>query len=219
LNKLLLTSSVFVLVLAINLTLATSVFAATMSLSPATLSRRVNETFTVDVVVDPEGTPTSGATAIIDYDTSKLRAVTVVAGADYSEELENSIDPTSGQIRYEAGVLGETVSSRTTLAKITFTPIAAGTAEVKIVYDPNATVDTSIVAAAENPTNLLAEGKVNNGIYTITSATASGGTGGGGTVGSLPGTGAVENTIALVGFGIVVFAFGTFLGRKALFVI
>lgn len=210
-NKYLLTLGVFVLVVAVHMSFASSVFAASMSLSPATLSRYVNDEFSVDIVVDPEGEDSSGATAIINYDSAKLQAELVTAGTAFTQELENSIDPASGTIRYDAGVLGTTVNARSTLATIKFKAIAAGVAAVTIAFDPNSTTDTSIVAAASGPTNLLTEGSVNNGSYTI-SATGSSGTSG--TTGTLPGTGAVEDTLMVLGGGSLLLILGGFLARK-----
>lgn len=211
-NKYLLTLGALVLVLAIKLSFASSVFAASMSLSPATLSRNVGDEFSVDIVVDPEGEESSGATAIVDYDTTILQAELVTAGTAFTQELENSIDPTAGQIRYDAGVLGTTVSSRSTLATIKFKAIAAGVAAVTIVFDPNSTTDTSIVAAASGPTNLLTEGNVNNGSYTISAA----GTTSTGTSGTLPDTGVVEDTLMVLGGGSILLVLGGFLARKTL---
>ena len=125
-NKIVLTAPIFLVVFAVHLVFASGVLAASLSLSPATLTRKVNEEFTIDIVVDPEGEDTSGATAIIDYDKAKLQAQTVTAGSAYTQELENSIDPTAGQIRYDAGVLGATVNSRSTLATIKFTGFKIG---------------------------------------------------------------------------------------------
>ncbi len=208
-KKYLLTLGGLVLVLAVHLVFASSVFAASMSLSPATLSRNVGDEFSVDIVVDPEGQDSSGATAIIDYDKDKLQAETVTAGTSFTQELENSIDPTAGQIRYDAGVLGSTVNQRSTLATIKFKAVAVGVAAVTIVFDPNSTTDTSIVAAASGSTNMLETGKVNNGSYTIsasgTTTTSSG---------TLPGTGAVEDTLMVFFGGGLLLAIGGFFARK-----
>lgn len=213
-NKYLLTLTSLVLVMAIRLVFASAVFAASMSLSPATLSRDVGDEFTVDIVVDPEGEESSGATALISYDSSKLQAQTVTAGTSYTQELTNEIDPTAGQIHFDAGVLGTTVTSRTTLATITFKAIAAGVAQVNFTFDPNATTNTSIVASsAVPPTNLLTDGNVNNGSYTI-SAT---GTTTSGTSGTLPNTGVVEDTLMVLGIGGALLVVGGFFVRKTLF--
>jgi phenylacetate-CoA ligase len=142
----------------------------------------------------------------------KLDALTVTAGTSFTQELENSIDPTLGQIRYDAGVLGSTVNTRSTLATIKFKAITAGVAAVNIVFDPNSTTNTSIVAAASGPTNLLTDGNVNNGSYTI-SATGSGTTR---NTGTLPGTGAVEDTLMVLGGGSLLLVLGGFLARKTL---
>ncbi len=202
---------VFIFLNALLLARASGVWAASLSLSPATATKTVGESFDVDIILDTEGEEVSGATAILNYDTTLLEVVgsTITAGTILTQVLENRVDPTTGEIRFDAGALGSTYNSRGTLATITFRAAAAGAAQVDFVFDENSTLDTSQVAAASGPTPLLTE--VNNGTYTINSS--------GSTTPppTLPATGAFENTIFLLFGGAGFAGIGGFLARKFLF--
>lgn len=184
--------------------------AASLSLSPASSTKAVGNTFSVDIVVDTGGDAIGGVTAILTYDTTRLQAqsTALTPGPIFGTSVSpftNSIDATTGQIRYDSGTLGTAYTGRGTLATMTFRAIAVGTAQVNFTFNPSSTTGTSLVAAATGPTNLLTT--VNNGTYTITST---------GTGGTLPPTGAVENTLLLLAGGIVFLTMGLFLAKKAL---
>ncbi len=200
--------SAITLIFFINLIKPVAANAASLSLSPASGVQAVGSTFTVDIIVDPGTDSVSAASAIVDYDSSRLTALTVTKGALFNQDpLTNTIgtsatDPTKGEIRYDSGSLGTAVSTRGTMATITFRATAAGSAPVTFVFDPSVTTGTSLVAAASGPTNLLST--VNNAAFTISSgATAT-------TTTPLPATGAVENTLMAVGGGLF-FLLGSFL--------
>ncbi len=53
---------------------------ASLSLSPATASPNVGDTFAVDIVLDTGGDAASGATALINYDKDKLQVVDDATG-------------------------------------------------------------------------------------------------------------------------------------------
>ena len=185
--------------------------AASLSLSPASSTKAVNDTFSVDIVLDTGGDPVGGATAILTYDTAKLQAqgASLTPGPIFGSSVSpfaNTVNATTnpGQIRYDSGTLVTPYTGRGTLATITFRAIAVGTAQVNFTFNPSSTTGTSIVAAASGPTNLLTT--VNNGTYTITSS---------GTTTTLLPTGAVETTLAVLGGGLAFVALGIFLARKA----
>lgn len=184
--------------------------AASLSLSPATGIQAVGSAFSVDIILDTGGDAVGGATAILTYDTTKLQvqgsALTVgsIFGSGIAP-FTNTVDATTGQIRYDSGTLGTAYTGRGTLATISFRALAAGTAVVSFTFNPSATTGTSLVAAASGPTNLLTT--VNNGTYTITSGT---------TTTYLPPTGAVESTLLLLAGGTLFLTIGLFLAKKAL---
>ncbi len=191
-------------------------FAASLSLSPATANKNVGDTFNVDIVLDTEGQPVYGATAIIDYDTDLLSVVdgdtaasgvNIAPGQYLSQVLTNSVNATNGQIRYDAGNLGSPYTGRGVIATISFKATSIGEAEASFVFNQNATTNTSAVAAAKTPTNNLLT-TINDGSYSISA---------GGTTTDEPllETGALENTIAVILAGILFMGAGIFFARKA----
>lgn len=171
--------------------------AASLSLSPASASKLIGEVFNVDVVVDTGGDPAAGVSAIVNYDTAHLTAVQVTAGTVLAgTPLTNTINSSTGTIQYDTGNLSNNFTGRGTVATIQFRALAAGSATVNYVFNPNSTVNSSIVAAAASPTNLLTT--VNGGVYTIGSGITPSPTP---TPTPLPRTGAVENTLAVIGGG------------------
>lgn len=213
------TAPKFLLVLSIMVVLSfgffafpSSIMAASLSLSPATANKSVGETFAVDIVLDTEGAAASGATAILSYDTAKLQVndddstgtgVNIAGGSNLTQVLTNSVDTSIGQIRYDAGNLGASYTGRGVIATIHFKALSEGTAQVSFVFDPNKTTDTSAVAAASGPTSLLST--VNDGTYSIGESTGE----------PLPETGAIEDTLMLLGFGGVFLATGFLFARRA----
>lgn len=189
--------------------------AAAFSLSPASNATpyAVGNTITVDIVLDTGPDAVSGATAIITYDTAKLSVqdddantagVQIKPGTLFNQSpLTNTVDTTTGTIRYDSGSLGTTFTGRGVIATIHFRAIATGSAAVNFVFNPAATTNTSIVAKATGPENLLQT--VNNGVYTIGS--------GGATV--LPNAGVVENALALLGGGLLSIGLSIFFAKRS----
>lgn len=190
--------------------------AASLSLSPASASKNVGDSFTVDVILDTQGVAVKGATAIIDYDTTALQVidddssatgVNITAGPNLTQSLTNTVDTSIGQIRYDAGILGANYTGRGVIATITFEAISEGTTQVSFGFDPSKTTGTSAVAAATGPDNLLT--KVDAATFTIDPEGTT-------TTTPLPATGALEDTLMLIAGGGIFFGAGAFLARKAL---
>lgn len=192
-----------------------------MSLSPATADEAVGDVFAVDVVLDTEGAGVSGVTAIINYDTAKLQVqddatgtgtcldgVNIKSGPNLTSCLTNTVDASAGKIRYDAGNLGASYTGRGVIATIHFKAIAEGSAQASFSFSPSQTTNTSAVAAASGPTNLLTT--VNDGSYSIST---------GGTSEPLPVTGAFEDTLMLLGGAGGFFLIGLVLFRKSLSVL
>lgn len=187
----------------------TAYAAATLSLSPATATHVVNDTFAVDIILDTGGEAVSGATAMLTFDATKLQVtdddanttgVQITNGSIFNQVLTNTSDNSTGTIRLDAGGLGGSgYTGHGTMGTIHFKAIAAGVVAV------NFTFETSQVAAASGPTNLLTT--VNNGSYTINAAGSSSSSS------NLPATGALENTIMIVVAGFIFLGFGIFLAR------
>jgi hypothetical protein len=190
--------------------------AASLSLSPASASKNIGDIFDVDIVLDTAGEAVAGATAILTYDTAKLQVTTgtqITAGTIFNQSpLTNTVS--SGQIRYDSGSLGTSYNGRGTMAKIQFKAIAAGSAAVNFVFNTTTTIDTSLVAAASGPTNVLTT--VYNGVYTIGGVTTPPPGGQILTTGSgAPGT--LENTLVALAGGILLLGAGLILKLRFLF--
>lgn len=197
---------------------ADKVKAASLSLSPASATKVIGGTLVVDVILDTGSDSVSGATAIIRYDITKLQVVdddAATAGIQIAQgvifnqtPLTNSVDTTKGEIRYDSGSLGTSYTGRGTMATIHFKAIAVGAAAATFLFDSASTIDTSIVAAASGPTNLLQT--VQDGNYTITATTT--------TSTSSPlitySTGVVENTLVALFVGILFLGTGWYLAKR-----
>lgn len=194
--------------------------AASYSLSPATKTVNVGDSFSVDILLDTGGDAVAGATAILTYDTTKLLVVDGLSGTDTAsqginitpgsvfntEPLTNTVDSSTGEIRYDSGSLGTTYNSnggKGVMATMTFKAVAEGTASVNFVYDSESTIDTSLVAAASGPVNLLSS--VNNGTYTITTTAQA----------PLPATGTLETTLIVLVGGAALLLVGAFIAGRA----
>lgn len=190
--------------------------AASLSLSPASGTEKIGDLFSVDVILDTGTDSVSGATAIINYDAAKLQVqdddsassgVQIKQGTIFNQTpLTNSVDATMGKIRYDSGSLGTSYTGRGVMATIHFKAQTAGTAAVTFVFDSNSTIDTSLVAAASGPTNLLTT--VQDGNYTIGTASATP------TPVLLP-TGVVENTLVALLGGLVFLGLSVIFARKS----
>lgn len=190
--------------------------AASFSLSPAAATSKVGDVFAVDIVLDAGTDAVSGATAILTYDTARLQVqdddptaagIQIKQGTIFNQTpLTNSVDATAGKIRYDSGSLGTSFTGRGTMATIHFKAVAVGTAPVTFVFDSSSTADTSLVAAASGPTNLLTT--VSNGTYIINTTTTTT------PPVRLPPTGALENTLAALFAGILFLSTGWYFARR-----
>lgn len=192
--------------------------AATLSLSPATATKAVNDTFAVDIVMDTGGEAVTGATAILTFDASKLQVtddnssitgVQVTNGSIFPQLVlpENQVDNSAGTIRYDGAVTSQAsaYTGHGTIATIHFTAKATGVTQVTFTYVSGGTTNTSLVTVVNSsgPANIL--NSVNNGTYTINAT--------GGTT-TTPVTGALENTIMLLVGGLFLITTGAFLAKK-----
>lgn len=211
----------FLLFLGLGLVLAPSAQAATFSLSPSTATKNVGVTFTVNIVLDTKGDAVTGATAILTYDTAKLEVVdndTTQTGIQIKQgtifnqaPLTNTVNTSSGQIRYDSGSLGSTYTGSGTMATITFKTLAAGTAKVDYTFTSGSTTNTSLVAASSPAgTNLLTA--VTGGTYTISASVG----GGGATPAPLPESGLGTPTMFILGLGLIGLILGVVFGIRGL---
>lgn len=116
----------------------------------------VGDVFDVDVILDTEGTPTSGAEIMIRYDPGVLQVIDVDTGSEGVQIIPGSLYPfvfinevftDEGVIWFSSSNTGDTVFSGTgTLAEILFHAVASiETTSLSVVYhSPNATTDTNV---------------------------------------------------------------------------
>lgn len=99
-----------------------------LSLIPAAPTVNAGDTFTVDIVVEPNGQPVVGVDAFVDFDAAHLETIQILAGPDspFNLELYNQFDNVTGHAGYSAGTLDTPPASGSiTLATITFRAKAA----------------------------------------------------------------------------------------------
>lgn len=178
--------------IATALALPLFVDAATMSISPATQSVHVGDTFTVSININTSGATIDGVDIrYLNYNPALLEVqdadsttagVQIAPGALMPVTVANSVNASTGKILFSQVVMGGGgYSGSGTLATITFKALAVGTANITIDSANGATTDTNI-ASAGNDTLTSATGAS----YTISAATT--GTTGGTTGGTSGGT-------------------------------
>ena len=133
--------------------LALGQFAST-KFNPASQTANVGTNFNVDVVLtDPAGGyALNGVEVWINFDAAKLQAVSMTTGGSspFTNVTVNQIDNTNGKLRYKA-TGGAINGASFAVAKIVFTPIAAGTSVLDF-----ANVNTDIVGFGPFGVNGLA---------------------------------------------------------------
>ena len=148
--------------------------ASVLSLSPASRTVAVGDTFTVNINLDTEGKSIVGADAMLTYDMDRLQVVNVGSSSDVqiapgslmTTTTYNKVDSQAGRI-YFSQVTFSSYSGSGTLATITFRAVAGGTANVNFIFTPGNTTDSNV---AVNGVDTLSS--VQNGVYTIGAAGA-----------------------------------------------
>ena len=116
----------------------------------------VGNVFDVDIVLNTDGIPTSGAEIMVRYDPGVLQVIDADTGAEgiqitpgslYAFTFINEVFTDEGIVWFSSSDTGDTVFNGTgTLARIRFQAIASiETTSLSIVYhSPNATTDTNV---------------------------------------------------------------------------
>lgn len=150
--------------------------AASFSLSPASGSPAVGDTFSVAVQLDTGGADIVGADALIEYDPTALSLGDAFPGAPGTQiqpgslmpnDVFNSVDTSTGSVSFSQveAVGGSTFSGSGTFATLDFTALRSGTTRVAFDFTPGDTTDSNI--ASPEATDLLSE--VTDGTYTVAS--------------------------------------------------
>lgn len=161
-----------------------------MALSPASGTHEVGETFSVDIMLDTDGSDIAGIDIrYLNYDTALLEVMDVdagtagtqiAAGSLMSVTTENTVDTSAGTIAFSQITSGTNTYSNTApakLATVTFSVKSTGTANITFDFTSGATNDANIASGGADIIN-----DVDNGAYTLQSSSggSGGGSGGGG---------------------------------------
>lgn len=139
---------------------------ASLSFSPASKTVDLNQSFSVDVILNTEGNSTEETQAIVLYDASKLSVVSASLGSLYEHELTADAS-VSGKINFRANSTTQTYSGTGTFASIVFKAIGYGVANTNFQFAASSTIDSNVFSASSDILSL-----VSNGVYTV--ATPSG---------------------------------------------
>lgn len=135
---------------------------ASLSLSPATKSLMVGDSFEVAIVLDTGGAKTDGADIIINYDEMKLSASSANLGNLYDNKINEDVSHPGKIVLQAVSDVGSSFSGTGTLATINFKTIAGGLGSVAFEMKPDSSLDCNVNYRG---TDLLAS--VSNGAYTI----------------------------------------------------
>jgi len=140
---------------------------ASFSLSPSTGVCIPGGTFNLKIILNTD-TPSSGATAKINYDPAVLEAQTLTNGTIFPIEIVNSINSATGKIRLDAGVNFANPSNFTgsgTFGTIKFKVLRVGSTSLSFDFTAGSTKDSN-VAHAETHQDILTS--TSGGSYTFT---------------------------------------------------
>ncbi|MBI2022011.1 hypothetical protein HYS93_04015 [Candidatus Daviesbacteria bacterium] len=178
------------------------IFAATLSLSPATGTINRGCNFTLSIVLDTQGSNTDGTDAIIKYDPQKVNPTKINNGTIYQDYPGSFIDAQASKINVSGlATVASPFNGKGVLATVDFSvPQTAptGLTQLTFDFDPNDKAKTTDSNVVERGTVSDVLSDVTNGSYTVGTGACSTGlslvTGGtGGTFGSLSGQGATDS--------------------------
>lgn len=163
--------------------LAANASAATLTLSPASRTVNVGDTFSVDVLLDTQGQNVDGVDLqALNYNPYYLQVqdadgstagTQIQPGTLMPSTLANSVDTTNGKIVFsQVSNAGSTYSGSGKLATVTFKALVAGNANVTFDYTQGATTDTNVASAGND---ILSA--VTNGQYAISNIVPPSGSG------------------------------------------
>lgn len=149
---------------------------ASFRLSPAEGNFCQSQIFEIEVRLGTGGANTNAAEFYIYYDPSMLEVVDANPGRGgiqihegdvYDNYIDNSADPSKGEIRltgFSAGNPYNSGAGSGLFARIPFRGLRSGETEVKFGFTPGSTTDSNVV---ETGTSIDILGEVRDGVYTI----------------------------------------------------
>lgn len=155
--------------------LPATALASTLGLDPATGTFNRSCNFSINVLLDTQGTQTDGTDAIIIYDPTRFTAQNIVNGTIYPDFPGNNIDSATGKITI-SGLASVTTAftGKGTLATINFTvkdTAPTGSTQMTFEFDPNDKAKTSDSNVVERGTIADTLNSVQNGNYVIGTGT------------------------------------------------
>ncbi len=185
----------------------TTVFAQTLSLDPTQIGVTVGQEFTVKININTNGVQTSGADAMITFDSNVLDLTNTANGGFYTTFAANPLSGATNKYYINAFETDST-STKTgsgTIATLTFKGKANGSSPVTFDCTAGSKADTNIIKSGTSDDVVNCSGLV-TGSYTVGPANATpitSNTSSNPTPSVLPRSGSVEVTLLAVGAGIL----------------
>ena len=128
---------------------------ATLTLSPTNTSVVTGDTFSLSVLVNPNGESLDTTRLELDYEASKLEVLSIDLGSLFPNlSPDNEIDNTNGDLSYGAYKFGTPVTSSGTFATVTFHALSSGTTNIsvlsssKLISDGTEKMNTSTLGSS-----------------------------------------------------------------------
>lgn len=197
-------------------------------LSPS--SGSYSQAFSVDIKIDSGGQAVSAADIYLEYPKNLLKAEKVSAPASNEAVFDEVLSSIKNEGKVAINAMFSTAKagdsytgSNKTIAKVDFTPLGAGTVELKFTCSPGSTTESNI-ASTDTLKDIILCSANSGGSYTLTSSggstpnptatptqgSSSGGNSSGGSSSAtatpkptVPVSGSVTQTIGLIGLGII----------------
>ena len=195
-----------------------AVHAAFLKFDKASVEVNVDETFDIQLIVDPGSEQITSIDSYITYDSAIVNAQTVTDGEYFPTVLNNL---TTGNV-YVAGLVDSPSDFKTgvgTVATVTFKAVAEG--ETDLIYDCDgaATVTSKVIKNDINSTNIIQCSQNGTAVITVSVAGTTNESTGGvddtptptptqATVTQLPASGSTENMMVLALVGAVLVGVG-----------
>lgn len=142
-------------IVSVSPSVALAAGSAELTLSPTNTSVETGDTFSLSVLVDPNGESLDTARVELDWDASKLEVLSFDLGSLFPYlSPSNEIDNTNGDLSYGAFKFGTPVTSSGTLATVTFHALASGSTTIsvlgssKLISDGEEQIDTSVLGSS-----------------------------------------------------------------------
>lgn len=144
---------------------------ATLSLSPSSGTFNKSCSFSLDIVLDTQGTDTDGTDSILIYDASRFTAISITAGNIYPDYPGSNIDEAGGKITVSGlSAVATPFVGKGTLATINFKVLdnaQVGVSQIKFDFDPNDKAKTTDSNVVERGTASDILNSVVNGSFTV----------------------------------------------------